>query len=106
VAAGLTAQAATFAREDVIAALGAVLVGAARAELDPGRPLSCRAGGERGRRPSARGAPLVHPELLGVEERLVAVVVGHAGERMGTVAPRAVREALAAHPSLGADLAR
>jgi hypothetical protein len=32
--AGLTAQASTFAREDVIAAVGAGLVGAARAELD------------------------------------------------------------------------
>jgi ATP-dependent exoDNAse (exonuclease V) alpha subunit len=45
------------------------------------------------------------PELLAVEHRLVAAAEGRTGERAGMVAPASVREALAAHPSLGADQA-
>jgi conjugative relaxase-like TrwC/TraI family protein len=103
---GLTAQASTFAREDVITALGAGLVGATRQELEG---LASRFLGERAVSVVANRAleerRWTTPELLGVEQRLVAAAAGRAGERAGLVAPEAVREALAAHPSLGEDQA-
>ena len=59
---GLTAHVSTFARQDVIAALGGELAGASRAELEglADRPVRGRAGRQRGRRAGAGGAPLVH----------------------------------------------
>jgi conjugative relaxase-like TrwC/TraI family protein len=103
---GLTAQASTFAREDVIAQLGAGLVGASRAGLEG---LADRFLAERVVSVVADRAVEERrwstPELLGVEERLVAAAVGRAGERAGVASHRAVRQALAAYPSLGADQA-
>jgi conjugative relaxase-like TrwC/TraI family protein len=103
---GLTAQASTFAREDVLVALGAGLTGATRQELEA---LTSRFLGERAVSVVADRAleerRWTTPELLGVEQRLVAAAVGRAGERAGLVAPEAVREALAAHPTLGEDQA-
>jgi conjugative relaxase-like TrwC/TraI family protein len=103
---GLTAQASTFAREDVITALGAGLVGATRQDLEA---LASRFLGERAVSVIADRAVeerrWTTPELLGVEQRLVAAAVERTGERAGLVAPEAVREALAAHPSLGEDQA-
>ncbi|HEY2958801.1 MAG TPA: MobF family relaxase, partial [Actinomycetota bacterium] len=103
---GLTAQASTFAREDVITALGAGLVGATRQELEG---LASRFLGERAVSVVADWAleerRWTTPELLGVEQRLVAAAAGRVGERAGLVAPAAVREALATHPSLGEDQA-
>jgi conjugative relaxase-like TrwC/TraI family protein len=104
--AGLTAQASTFAREDVLVALGAGLVGATRQELEG---LASRFLGERAVSVVADRAleerRWTTPELLGVERRLVAAAEGRTSERAGLVAPEAVREALAAHPSLGAEQA-
>jgi conjugative relaxase-like TrwC/TraI family protein len=104
--AGLTAQASTFAREDVITALGAGLVGATRAELDAlaDRFLAERAVGMVADR-ALEERRWSTPELLGVEERLVAAAVGRAGEQTGVTSHEAVRQALGAHPSLGADQA-
>jgi conjugative relaxase-like TrwC/TraI family protein len=103
---GLTAQASTFAREDVITALGAGLVGATRQELEG---LASRFLGERAVSVVADRAleerRWTTPELLAVEQRLVAAAADRTGERAGMVAPKAVREALAAHPSLGEDQA-
>ena len=103
---GLTAQASTFAREDVITALGGGLVGATRQELDA---LADRFLAERAVSVVAERALEERrwstPELLGVEERLVAAAVGRTGERSGVASHEAVRQALAAHPSLGADQA-
>jgi conjugative relaxase-like TrwC/TraI family protein len=103
---GLTAQASTFAREDVLVALGAGLVGATHQELEA---LASRFLAERAVSVVADRALEERrwstPELLGVEQRLVAAAVGRAGERAGLVAPEAVREALGAHPSLGEDQA-
>jgi hypothetical protein len=103
---GLTAQASTFAREDVLVGLGAGLVGATRQELEA---LASRFLGERAVSVVADRAleerRWTTPELLGVERRLVAAAVDRAGERAGLVAPAAVREALAAHPTLGEDQA-
>ena len=63
---GLTAHASTFARQDVLAALGGR---AGRRHPGraggAGRPVPGRAGGQRGRRPGAGGAPLVHPRAAG-----------------------------------------
>ncbi len=103
---GLTAQASTFAREDVITALGAGLTGATRRELEG---LAARFLGERAVSVVADRAleerRWTTPELLAVEQRLVAAAVDRTGERAGLVAPEAVREALAAHPTLGEDQA-
>jgi conjugative relaxase-like TrwC/TraI family protein len=104
--AGLTAQASTFPRENVLVALGAGLVGATRQELEG---LASRFLGERAVSVVADRAVeerrWTTPELLGVERRLVAAAASRTGERAGLVAPEAVREALAAHPSLGEDQA-
>jgi conjugative relaxase-like TrwC/TraI family protein len=103
---GLTAQASTFAREGMITALGAGLVGATRQELEA---LASRFLAERAVSVVADRAleerRWTTPELLGVERRLVAAAVYRAGERAGLVAPEAVREALGAHPNLGEDQA-
>jgi AAA domain len=45
------------------------------------------------------------PELLGVEQRLVAAATGRAGEQSAAVSHEAVLAALAAHPSAGEDQA-
>ncbi len=91
---GLTAQASTFAREDVITALGAGLVGASRAELDG---LADRFLAEQAVSVVADRALEERrwstPELLGVEERLVAAAVDRAGERAGVASHEAVRAA-------------
>jgi conjugative relaxase-like TrwC/TraI family protein len=103
---GLTAQASTFACEDVITALGAGLTGATRAELDAlaDRFLAERAVSVVADRALEERHWSTH-ELLGVEERLVAAAVDRAGERSGVASHETVRQALAAHPSLGADQA-
>jgi ATP-dependent exoDNAse (exonuclease V) alpha subunit len=101
---GLTTQASTFARQDVIAALGSQLVGASRAELEE---LTDRFLAERTVSVVAERAVEERrwstPELLGIEQRLVAVAVGRAGEQTAVVSHGAVRAALAAHPTAGAD---
>jgi conjugative relaxase-like TrwC/TraI family protein len=104
--AGLTATASSFAREDVLAALGGQLAGATRAELED---LADRFLAERTvsvvadwtleeRRWST-------PELLAVEQRLVASATGRAGEQTAMVRHDAVRAALVAHPTAGQDQA-
>jgi conjugative relaxase-like TrwC/TraI family protein len=101
---GLTASASTFARPDVLVALGARLAGAGRAELEE---LADRFLGERAvsvvadrmleeRRWST-------PELLAVEQRLVTSATSRTDEHTARVSHQAVREALVAHPSAGLD---
>jgi hypothetical protein len=101
---GLTATASTFARPDVLAALGAGLAGATRTELEG---LADQFLAERAVSVVADRAVEERrwstSELLAVEQRLVAAAVGRAGERTGVVSPEAVRAALAAHPTAGAD---
>jgi hypothetical protein len=99
---GLTEQASTFARPDVLVALGASLAGAGRAELEA---LADRFLAERAvsvvadqtieeRRWST-------PELLAVERWLVESATGRTEEQTAMVCHQAVREALAAHPTAG-----
>jgi hypothetical protein len=101
---GLTATASTFARQDVLAALGGQLAGATRAELEDLADQFC---GERAVSVVAEQALEERrwstPELLAVEQRLVAAATGRAGEQTTVVAHEAFRAALAAHPSAGPD---
>jgi conjugative relaxase-like TrwC/TraI family protein len=101
---GLTERASTFARQDVLVALGAGLVGAGRTELEA---LADRFLVERAvsvvtdraleeRRWST-------PDLLAVEQWLVTSVTSRTGEQTARVSHQAVRDALAAHPTAGQD---
>jgi hypothetical protein len=101
---GLTAQASTFARQDVIAAVGRQLAGAIRADLEG---LTDRFLAERAVAVVAERALEERrwstPDLLGVEQRLVDAATGHAGEQTAIVSHEAARAALATHPSAGVD---
>jgi conjugative relaxase-like TrwC/TraI family protein len=101
---GLTAQASTFARHDVITGLGGEFAGAKRAELEE---LADRFLVERAVSVVAERAVEERrwstPELLGVEQRLVAAAVDRIGERTAVVSHDGVRAALAAHPTAGHD---
>jgi conjugative relaxase-like TrwC/TraI family protein len=99
--AGLTAQASTFARHDVIVALGAGLAGATRQDLEglADRFVAERAVSVVADR-SLEERRWSTPELLGVEQRLVAAAVDRAQEGAGVVAHASVRATLAAHPSV------
>ena len=103
---GLTAQASTFVRQDVIAALGAELVGADRAQLEAlaDRFLSKRGVSVVAER-SLEERRWSTPELLEVEGRLVAGAQTRRGEQAGVCAAETVRAALAEHPTIGADQA-
>ena len=103
---GLTATASTFARQDVVVALGGELAGATRAELEA---LTDRFLAERAVAVVAERALEERrwstPDLLSVEQRLVAAATGRAGEQTAVVSPTPVRAALAAHPTAGEDQA-
>jgi conjugative relaxase-like TrwC/TraI family protein len=101
---GLTAQVSTFARQDVIAGLGGQLAGATRTELED---LADRFLAERAVSVVADRALEERrwstPELLAVEQRLVAAATGRAGEHTAVMSHEAVRAALATHPTAGED---
>jgi conjugative relaxase-like TrwC/TraI family protein len=101
---GLTATASTFARPDVLVALGAGLAGVGRTELEE---LADRFLAERAVSVVADRALEERrwstPELLAVEQRLVASATGRTGEQTAVASHQAVREALAAHPTAGPD---
>jgi conjugative relaxase-like TrwC/TraI family protein len=103
---GLTARVSTFARQDVIVALGAGLAGATRGGLEG---LADRFLGERAVSVVADRAVEERrwstPELLGVEQGLVAAAVDRTHDGAGVVAHASVRAALAAHPTVGAEQA-
>jgi hypothetical protein len=101
---GLTEHASTFARPDVLVALGASLAGAARTELEE---LTDRFLAERAVSVVADRALEERrwstPDLLAVEQQLVTSATGRTGEQTARVSQEAVREALAAHPTAGQD---
>ncbi len=103
---GLTAQASTFARPEVIAALGDQLVAADRAELEglADRFLDERAVSVVADRTLGERRWSI-PELLEVEQRLVADALERRGDHAAVCSPEAVREALAEHPTVGEDQA-
>jgi conjugative relaxase-like TrwC/TraI family protein len=105
---GLTAQASTFARQDVVVALGSDLAIIAPGEL---AALTDRFLAER-------GVPVIDDraeadverrwstaDLLSVERALVAAAEARQGEQTGVVPPELVRATLAAHPTIGGDQA-
>jgi ATP-dependent exoDNAse (exonuclease V) alpha subunit len=101
---GLTAQASTFTRPDVLVALGAGLAGAGRTELEElaDRFLAERAVSVVADR-TLEERRWSTPDLLAVEQRLVTSATGRTGEQTARVSHEAVRGALAAHPTAGAD---
>jgi conjugative relaxase-like TrwC/TraI family protein len=101
---GLTERASTFARQDVLVALGAGLAGSGRAELEA---LADRFLAERAVSVVADRALEERrwstPDLLAVEQRLVTSATSRTGEQTAGVPHQAVRDALAAHPTAGPD---
>ena len=106
---GLTATASTFARPEVLVALGAGLAGAGlagagRTELEA---LADRFLVERAVSVVAdRALEERHwstPDLLAVEQRLVTSATGRTGEQTAVASHQAVRQALATHPTAGTD---
>jgi conjugative relaxase-like TrwC/TraI family protein len=101
---GLTEHASTFIRPDVLVALGAGLAGAGRTELEE---LADRFVAERAVSVVADRALEERrwstPELLAVEQRLVASATDRTGEQTAVASHQAVGEALAAHPTAGTD---
>jgi conjugative relaxase-like TrwC/TraI family protein len=101
---GLTEHASTFSRPEVLVALGAGLVGIGRSELEAladwflaERAVSVVADRALEERRWST------PELLAVEQRLVTSATGRTGEQTAVVSHQAVREALVAHRTAGAD---
>jgi conjugative relaxase-like TrwC/TraI family protein len=101
---GLTANASTFARREVLVALGGQFSAIGPAQLEDladrflaDRAISVMAESAVGER------RWTTPELLAVEERLLDTAVGRAAEQVGVCSPNVVRDALAAHLTVGAD---
>jgi hypothetical protein len=105
---GLTAQASTFARQDVLVALGTQLADAGPADL---QALTDRFLAERAVPViDDRAEPGVErrwstPDLLSVERALVTAAERRQGEQAGMIAAEVVRATLAAHPTIGEDQA-
>jgi conjugative relaxase-like TrwC/TraI family protein len=101
---GLTATASTFTRPNVLVAVGAGLAGATWTELEE---LTDRFLAERAVSVVADRALEERrwstPDLLGVEQRLVAAATDRRDEQTAVVSHEAVRDALAAHATAGAD---
>jgi conjugative relaxase-like TrwC/TraI family protein len=101
---GLTERASTFTRPDVLVALGAGQAGARRTELEE---LADRFLAERAVSVVADRALEERrwstPDLLAVEQRLVTSATSRTGEQAAVASHQAVRDALAAHPTAGAD---
>ena len=101
---GLTANTSTFARHEVVVALGARLAAVPPEELQgladrflADRAVSVMAEHAAGER------RYTTPELLKTEERLIAAAVGRAGEQNAVASHQAVRAALAAHPTIAGE---
>src|SRR5215218_6964155 len=101
---GLTANASTFARREALVALGGQLAAIGPAQLED---LTDRFLAERAISVMADQTVAERrwttPELLTVEQRLLAAAVGRAAEQVGVCSPTVVRQALAAHPTVGVD---
>jgi conjugative relaxase-like TrwC/TraI family protein len=101
---GLTATASTFARPDVLVALGAGLDGITRTELED---LADRFLAERAVSVVADRAQEERrwstPDLLAVEQRLVTNATGRTDEQVAVVSHEAVGDALATHLTAGVD---
>jgi conjugative relaxase-like TrwC/TraI family protein len=101
---GLTEHVSTFARPDVLVAMGAGVAGAGRTELEAlaDRFLAERAVSVVADR-TLEERRWSTPELLAVEQRLVTVATDRMAEQTTVASHAAVRDALAAHPTAGTD---
>src|SRR5919197_1417670 len=103
---GLTANASTFARHDVVVALGGHLAAVPAEDL---QRLADRFLAERAVSVMAEHAAgerrYTTPELLKTEERLIAAAVDRSGEQTAVASHEAVRAALGAHPSIAGEQA-
>jgi conjugative relaxase-like TrwC/TraI family protein len=105
---GLTARASTFARQDVVVALGGAL---ATAAADDVGSLTDRFLAERAvaviddRAEAGIERRWSTPDLLSVEQTLVAAGEARQAEQAGVVAAQLLRATLAAHPTIGEDQA-
>jgi conjugative relaxase-like TrwC/TraI family protein len=101
---GLTEHASTFARPDVLVALGAGLAGTGRSALEG---LADRFLAEWAVSVVADRALEERrwstPDLLAVEQRLVVGATDRTEEQTAVASHEAVRDALAAHPTAGSD---
>jgi conjugative relaxase-like TrwC/TraI family protein len=101
---GLTANASTFTHAEVLVALGDRLAAVDPAEL--GR-LADRFVAERAvplvGEPAAGERRHTTPELLQIEQRLIAAGVDRAGDQTAVCSHTSVRAALQAYPTIGAD---
>jgi conjugative relaxase-like TrwC/TraI family protein len=101
---GLTANASTFARREVLVALGGQLAATGPAELEQ---LADRFLTERCVSVMAEHTVVERrwttPELLQVEQRVLDTAVGRSAEQAGVCSPGVVRDALAANPTVGVD---
>jgi conjugative relaxase-like TrwC/TraI family protein len=101
---GLTDQASTFTRPDVLVALGAGPAGASRTQLEE---LADRFLAERAVSVVADRALEERrwstPGLLAVEQRLVDAATSRTGEQTAVASHEAVREAVATHATAGVD---
>ncbi len=108
---GLTAQASTFTRPQVVCAVGRELpadvagdVGPVELEALADRFLAERAVSVVGEHAIGE-RHYATPELLAVEQRLIDAAVSRAGEQTGVCSHDTLRETLTAHPTIGADQA-
>jgi hypothetical protein len=108
---GLTEQASTFARRDVLCAVGRELpadvagaVGPAELEALADRFLGERAVSVMGEHAIGE-RHYATPEWLAVEHRLIDAAVSRAGEQTGVCSHESLRAALAANSTIGADQA-
>jgi conjugative relaxase-like TrwC/TraI family protein len=108
---GLTAQASTFTRPQVLCAVGRELpaeaagtVGPAELETLADRFLAERAVSVIGEHAIGE-RHYATPELLQVEQRLIDAAVGRTGEQAGTCSHDTLWATLAAHPTIGEDQA-
>jgi AAA domain/TrwC relaxase len=108
---GLTAQASTFTRPQVLCTMGRELPAEVAGQVGPAEleRLADRFLGERA--VSVMGEHAIGerhyatPELLGVEQRLIDAAVSRTGEQTGVCSHDTLRETLAAHPTIGEDQA-
>jgi hypothetical protein len=108
---GLTAQASTFTRREVLCAVGRELPAEAAGVVGPAglEALADRFLAERGVSVVSEHAigerHYATPELLAVEQRLIDAAVGRAGEQTGVCSHDTLQATLAAHPTIGEDQA-
>jgi conjugative relaxase-like TrwC/TraI family protein len=108
---GLTAQASTFTRREVLCAVGRELPAEAAGQVGPAEleRLADRFLAERAVSVVSEHAigerHYATPELLQVERRLIDAAVSRTGEQAGTCSHDTLRDTLAAHPTIGEDQA-